>query len=102
MKQHIIIAANRVNISNALTLGLPDELGLDGDQPNIALTIFFVPYIIFEIPSNVIMKKLNPRTWLSGCIKSFGIITLGQGFVQGFRELLATRFFLGLAELGAC
>ncbi|KAI2462844.1 MFS general substrate transporter [Annulohypoxylon bovei var. microspora] len=91
---------DRVNISNALTMGLPAELGLEGQQSNIALTIFFVPYVIFEIPSNVLMKKLNPHIWLPGCILCFGIIMLCQGFVQSYRGLLATRFFLGLAESG--
>ena len=53
----------RVNISNALTLGLPAELGLVGNQTNIALTVFFVPYILFEIPSNILLKKFRPHVW---------------------------------------
>ncbi|KAI1393507.1 major facilitator superfamily domain-containing protein [Hypoxylon trugodes] len=89
-----------VNISNALTLGLPEELGLKGEQPNIALTIFFIPYIIFEIPSNIFMKRLSPHIWLSGSILCFGVIMIGQGFVKSYRGLLAARFFLGLAEAG--
>ncbi|KAI1656044.1 MFS general substrate transporter [Daldinia decipiens] len=97
---YIVAVLDRVNISNALTLGLPAELGLVGDQSNIALTIFFVPYIIFEIPSNILMKKLGPRIWLSACILSFGIVMIGQGFVKSYSGLLATRFFLGLTEAG--
>ncbi|KAI1371991.1 major facilitator superfamily domain-containing protein [Hypoxylon crocopeplum] len=97
---YIVAFLDRVNISNALTMGLPTELGLDGEKPNVALTIFFVPYILFEIPSNILMKKLNPRFWLSGCILCFGIIMLCQGFVQNYSGILATRFFLGLAEAG--
>jgi MFS family permease len=81
-------------------LGLPKDLGLVGQQPNIALTIFFVPYILFEIPSNILMKKLSPHIWLSGCILLFGIIMIAQGFVQSYGGLLATRFFLGVAEAG--
>ena len=56
-------AGTSVNISNALTLGLPKELGLVGNQPNIALTIFFVPYVVFEIPSNILLKRLKPHVW---------------------------------------
>jgi hypothetical protein len=44
---------DRVNIANAAVYGLEKELHLTGDQYNIALVIFFVPYVIFEIPSNV-------------------------------------------------
>ncbi|KAI9695979.1 MAG: hypothetical protein M1820_008320 [Bogoriella megaspora] len=91
---------DRVNISNALTMSLPKDLGLTGQKPNIALTIFFVPYILFEIPSNILMKKFQPHVWLSGCILVFGIVMLCQGFVQSYGGLLATRFFLGLAEAG--
>lgn len=54
---------DRVNISNALTLGLQKDLKLKGDQANIALTIFFVPYILFEIPSNVLMRRFKPHVW---------------------------------------
>ncbi|KAI0842916.1 MFS general substrate transporter [Hypoxylon sp. FL0890] len=97
---YLIAFLDRVNISNALTMGLPAELGLTGQQPNVALTIFFAPYIVFEIPSNLMMKRFKPRFWLTGCIFCFGIIMLCQGFVQSYSGLLATRFFLGLTEAG--
>ena len=91
---------DRVNIANALTLGLPKDLHLKGNQSNVALTIFFVPYVLFEIPSNILLKKFKPHVWLSGCILAFGIVMLCQGFVHNYSGLLATRFFLGLAEAG--
>lgn len=54
----------RVNISNAATLGLTEDLNIaTGMKYNIALTIFFVPYIIFEIPSNILLKKFKPHVW---------------------------------------
>lgn len=52
-----------VNISNALTLHLPEDLHLRGTQRNVALTIFFVPYVLFEIPSNILLKRFQPRIW---------------------------------------
>jgi MFS family permease len=88
------------NISNALTMSLPQELELTGQQPNTALAVFFVPYIIFEIPSNVLMKKLSPHVWLSLCMLGFGIVMLCQGFIHNYSGLLATRFFLGFFEAG--
>lgn len=36
---------------------------MDGDQYNVALTIFFVSYIIFEVPANMALKYLSPRVW---------------------------------------
>ncbi|KAI0517533.1 major facilitator superfamily domain-containing protein [Xylaria bambusicola] len=97
---YVVSILDRVNISYALTLGLPDELGLKGSQPNVALTVFFIPFIIFEIPSNLLLKRLKPRFWLSSCVFVFGVVTIGQGFVQNYHSLLATRFLLGLAEAG--
>ncbi|PQE16702.1 Major facilitator superfamily domain general substrate transporter protein [Rutstroemia sp. NJR-2017a BBW] len=116
----IYVAAflDRVNISNALTMSLPKDLKLVGNQRNIALCIFFVPYILFEIPSNIFMKRFKPHVWLSGCILGFGIVMLAQGFgmriflvelsdyfliqilVKSYSGLLATRFFLGFCETG--
>ena len=54
---------DRVNISNALTLGLQKDLKLKSNEANVALTIFFVPYVIFEIPSNVLLKRFTPHVW---------------------------------------
>lgn len=81
-------------------MNLPQELGMKGQQPNTALAVFFVPYILFEIPSNILLKKFTPRVWLSLCISGFGIVVLCQGFVHNYSGLLATRFFLGLFEAG--
>ncbi|PSN64775.1 putative allantoate permease [Corynespora cassiicola Philippines] len=98
----IYVAAflDRANISNALTMSMPKELGLSGDQPNVALAVFFVPYIIFEIPSNILMKKFKPHIWLSLCVAGFGIVTIAQGFVRNYAGLITTRFFLGFFEAG--
>lgn len=51
---------DRVNISNAKVYGMEDELGLHGNQFNTALTIFFVPYVFFEVLSNYLMK-IDPQ-----------------------------------------
>ena len=53
----------RVNISNALTMNLPSDLHLAGVQQNVALTIFFVPYVLFEVPSNILLKYFKPHIW---------------------------------------
>ncbi|KAL8838055.1 MAG: hypothetical protein Q9170_002291 [Blastenia crenularia] len=46
--------------------GLEADLDMKGQQYNVALQVFFIPYILFEIPSNVFIRKLAPSTWLSG------------------------------------
>ena len=96
----VLAFLDRTNIANASVFGLQKDLGLTGTQYNTALTIFFVPYVVFEIPSNILLKKLRPHVWLSACMFLFGLVTVCQGLVQGYSGLLTTRFFLGLAETG--
>ncbi|CAG8031493.1 unnamed protein product [Penicillium olsonii] len=96
----VTLTSPRVNISNALTMSMPEDLNLYGDRTNVALLVFYIPYILFEVPSNIVMKKLKPHVWLSGCIVAFGVAMLGQAFVKNYGGLIATRFVLGLAECG--
>ncbi|KAG5986657.1 hypothetical protein E4U54_005312 [Claviceps lovelessii] len=67
---------------------------------NTAIVIFFVPYILFEIPSNMLLKRFKPSTWLSLNMFLFGLTTMLQGVVRNYGGLLAARFFLGLFETG--
>ncbi|EHK99844.1 MFS general substrate transporter [Glarea lozoyensis ATCC 20868] len=97
---YLLAFLDRVNIANARSFGLIAELKLQGNQYNTALTIFFVPYILFEIPSNVLLKKFSPRIWLSACMFMFGVVSICQGLVQNYAGLLVTRFFLGVFEAG--
>jgi hypothetical protein len=71
-----------------------------GDQYNIALFIFFVPYILLEIPSNIFIKKLKPSNWLSTIMFVWGIATICQGLSHNFGGLLACRIIIGAAEAG--
>ncbi|KAG0131183.1 major facilitator superfamily domain-containing protein [Tuber indicum] len=91
---------DRVNIANAVIFGLKEELKLSGLEYNTCLTIFFAPYILLEIPSNVLMKKLRPRVWLPICMFMFGLVTTMQGFVHNYTGILTTRFLLGVFESG--
>ncbi len=91
---------DRTNVANAAVFGLAKDLHLVGTQYNTALTIFFVPYVLFEVPSNIILKRLKPHVWLSICMFGFGLVTTMQGIVQNYGGLLTTRFFLGLFECG--
>lgn len=97
---YLLAFLDRVNISNAAIFGLTSDLKMGGNQLNTALTIFFVPYVCFEIPSNLLLKRFRPHIWLSSCMFLFGLISICQGLVTTYGGLLTTRFFLGLAETG--
>ena len=60
---YLLAFLDRVNIANARLFSLEKDLGLVENQYNIALVIFFVPYIAFEIPANLLLKKFRPSIW---------------------------------------
>jgi len=91
---------DRTNIGNAKIQGMIKDLDIEGQDYNIALFIFFVPYILFEVPANIIIKEINPSTWLSLIMTLWGIATVGQGVVKTFGGLVACRFLVGLFEAG--
>lgn len=98
---YLLAFLDRVNIGNAKVFGLDDAFDLGRDNRyNIALVTFFVPYIICEIPSNLLLKKFKPHLWLAVNAVAFGLVALLQGFVRTYSGLLATRFFLGVFEAG--
>jgi sugar phosphate permease len=92
---------DRANIGNAKIEGLDTDLNLTGIQYNIALSLFFVPYILLEVPSNVVLKKFNrPSLYMAILVVSWGLIMTFTGFVKNFVGLLICRLLLGVAEAG--
>lgn len=57
-------------------------------------------YILLEVPSNILIKRIAPSTWLCGIMFGWGVITVCQGVVQSFGSLIALRFLLGIFEAG--
>jgi len=95
---YLLAFLDRVNISNANAYGMGEDIGLKGQQFEIALAIFFVPYVVFEIPANWLLKALSPHIFLPLCLIGFGCINIGQGFVRNYHDLIVTRVLLGLME----
>ncbi|KAF5873965.1 putative mfs transporter protein [Botrytis fragariae] len=92
---------DRSNIGNAKIDGLAADLGiLTGTKFNIALAIFYVPYICVDIPSNWLVKRIGAGYYLPALIIGWGLISLCIGFVTTWKSLLIARFFLGLMEGG--
>ena len=62
---YMLAFVDRINIGNAKIQGLDQDLNMTGTDYNVALFVFFIPYILFEVPSNLLLKKVKPSTWLS-------------------------------------
>ncbi|KAI0973552.1 DNA-repair protein rad2 [Xylaria arbuscula] len=91
---------DRVNIGNARLYGLEEDLGLTPNQFQIAVSIVFVTYIIFELPSNLALKPVGPQRWIAFIVFVWGILALATGFVHNFGSLVALRVLLGAFEAG--
>ncbi|KAJ7060138.1 major facilitator superfamily domain-containing protein [Mycena amicta] len=91
---------DRTNIGNAKVAGLMKDLKLTPQQYSIALTVTYVPYIVAELPSNLLLKIIGPHLMLPTMLTLWGVVTTCQGTVKTYHGLLACRFFLGLLEGG--
>ncbi|KAL9617712.1 MAG: hypothetical protein Q9160_007486 [Pyrenula sp. 1 TL-2023] len=91
---------DRINIGNARIQGLEKDLNMHGHDYNIALLVFFPTYILLEIPSNILLKKIRPSIWLSFVMFSWGVITICQGLTKSFAGLCVCRVLLGVFEAG--
>jgi MFS family permease len=91
---------DRTNVGNAKVLGLLEDVNLSNDQYSAGLAIFYAFYIAAELPSNLVLKRLTPRVWLSFLTIAWGIIGMCLGFVRNYAGFLTVRAFLGLAEGG--
>ncbi|KAL8785863.1 MAG: hypothetical protein Q9195_008458 [Heterodermia aff. obscurata] len=65
---------DRINIGNARIEGLEKDLGMVGNDYSVALQVFFVPYILLEVPSNILLKRIAPSTWLSFLMFMWGTL----------------------------
>ncbi|KAK6076836.1 major facilitator superfamily transporter [Seiridium cupressi] len=97
---------DRSNIGNARILNstmkndMQTELQMTPVQFNIALMIFLIGYFAFEIPSNIMLKKMRPSQWIAFLMLSWGAITIGLGGTHNFSQVTGVRFLLGAFEAG--
>ncbi len=91
---------DRTAISFAGPNGMTSDLALTAAQFGFAAGVFFVGYIILEIPSNLALHKYGARRWLSRIMVTWGIVALLFTWVSSSTELYVLRFLLGVAEAG--
>ncbi len=90
---------DRINVGFA-ALTMNKDLGLDPAMYGMAAGAFFWGYVLFEVPSNIILEKLGARLWIARIMVSWGIISGLTAFATGPYSFMAIRFLLGLAEAG--
>jgi MFS family permease len=91
---------DRTAIGFAAPNGMNDDLALSAAQFGFASGVFFIGYILLEVPSNLALHRFGARKWLARIMVSWGIVAALFAFVQNFEQLVALRFLLGVAEAG--
>ncbi|KUI60216.1 hypothetical protein VP1G_07414 [Cytospora mali] len=91
---------DRTNVGNAKIIGLVEDLNMTDLQYNQGLAVFYATYVASELPSNLILKRLTPRLWLTLLACAWGIVTMCLGFVRNFGSFVAVRAILGMTEGG--
>lgn len=99
MLLYLIAYIDRSNISVA-ALQMNADLALTAEMYGIAAGIFYVSYIIFEVPSNVILTKVGAKVWIARIMITWGLLAAGMSLVQTPFQLYVMRFLLGAAEAG--
>ena len=91
---------DRSAIGFAAPNGMNDDLALTVTQVGFASGVFFIGYILLEVPSNLALARFGARRWLSRIMVSWGIVAVLFTWVGSFEHLAILRFILGVAEAG--
>jgi MFS family permease len=91
---------DRVNIGFAGPNGMNEDLGMSATMFGFASGIFFLGYVLLEVPSNIALNKFGGRRWLARIMLTWGMISTAIAFVPNAETLVVLRFLLGVAEAG--
>jgi ACS family tartrate transporter-like MFS transporter len=94
---YVVNYIDRVNVSFA-NLRMSADLGFSDRVYGLGVGMFYVTYVLFEIPGAIIAERWSARKWIARIMISWGIVTTLTGFVHTAGQFYAARFLLGAAE----
>lgn len=89
-----------VHLGNARIFGFEEELKFTGNQFGDVSSLFYVTYVIFEIPWVLAAKKWGTNVVIAAAIVMWSAVTIGTGFVQNYHQTIVVRLLLGIGEAG--
>ena len=97
---YLIIFLDRSNIANARIEGLEKSLHMPLNGFNTAIWIFYLPFVLIMIPSNILLTlpKIRPSYYLGTAVFFLGIVAMCQGLTRSYGGLLVCRFLMGCLE----
>lgn len=96
---YIVAYLDRINVSFA-ALQMNEDLGFSAAVYGFGAGIFFLSYVLFEVPSNLMLHRIGVRVWIARIMITWGIASSAMMFVQGTASFYTLRFVLGAAEAG--
>jgi len=97
---YVINLIDRTNIGIARLQMVDQQHILEEEAYALGAGIFYVGYLLFEVPSNLILLRLGPRVWIARILVSWGLISAAMMFVTGPWSFGILRVLLGVAEAG--
>ncbi|KAI2473780.1 MFS transporter [Annulohypoxylon bovei var. microspora] len=89
---------DRNAIAQARLNHFEQDLNMSGNEFNTAVSILFVGYVLMQVPSNMLITRIKPGIYMSGCMFLWAMVSASTAAVKSYGGLIACRFFLGIAE----
>jgi ACS family tartrate transporter-like MFS transporter len=96
---YFIAFVDRVNVGFA-ALQMNKDIGLSAAAFGLGGGLFYITYVLFEVPSNLAMAKVGAKIWIARIMVSWGLVSAGMAFIVGPYSFYAVRLLLGAAEAG--
>src|SRR5512138_1254168 len=96
---YVVAYLDRTNVSFA-ALQMRESLKFSDAVYGFGAGVFFLGYVLFEVPSNLIMERVGARRWIARIMLTWGVISACMMFVRTPWSFYALRFLLGVAEAG--
>ncbi|MFM0153914.1 MFS transporter [Paraburkholderia sediminicola] len=96
---YLIAQIDRMNVSFA-KLDMLQDLGFSETVYGLGAGIFFAGYVLFEVPSNMMLKRFGAHRWIGRIMISWGLLSAATLFVATPTQFYIMRFLLGVAEAG--
>lgn len=96
---YIIAWLDRANVGFA-ALHMNSDLGFTSAAFGLGSGIFFIGYLLFEVPSNLILDRVGARLWIARIMVTWGLVSVATMFIRTPASFYILRFLLGVAEAG--
>lgn len=95
---YLLSYLDRSNIGNAYTAGMGEDFNMTSQNYSIVLLVFFISYVLFEAPSNMVLTRVRPSVYLPALMFTWGGLSMCFAAAQSWQTIAGLRFLLGVLE----